>query len=121
MARAVSTGRAPEPERRVQTDTGQVGSSQCTLAATCAARALAPSDLGSAKTAPHAPKAFWSRRTQRGRDHSVVKSWGLASGRPRRRRGPELFRKPLRPARRCHEIWTVDFKGWYRTGNGQRV
>src|SRR5437868_636005 len=50
-----------------------------------------------------------------------LKSWGLASGRPRRRRGPELFRKPLRPARRCHEIWTVDFKGWYRTGNGQRV
>jgi hypothetical protein len=32
-----------------------------------------------------------------------------------------LFRKPLRPARRGHEIWTVDYKGWYRTGNGQRV
>jgi transposase len=41
-----------------------------------------------------------------------LKRWGLAAGRPRRRRGPELFRKPLRPARRCHEIWTVDFKGW---------
>ena len=50
-----------------------------------------------------------------------LKHWGLAAGRPRRRRGPELFRKPLRPARRCHEIWTVDYKGWYRTGNGQRV
>src|SRR5436305_3505794 len=50
-----------------------------------------------------------------------LKHWGLAAGRPRRRRGPELFRQPLRPARRCHEIWTVDFKGWYRTGNGQRV
>jgi transposase len=50
-----------------------------------------------------------------------LNSWGLAAGRPRRRRGPELFRKPLRPARRCHEIWTVDYKGWYRTGNGQRV
>ena len=50
-----------------------------------------------------------------------LKRWGLAKGRPRRRRGPELIRKALRPARRCHEIWTVDFKGWYCTQNGQRV
>lgn len=50
-----------------------------------------------------------------------LKHWGLAAGQPRRRRGPEVFRQPLRPARRCHEIWTVDFKGWYRTGNGRRV
>jgi transposase InsO family protein len=50
-----------------------------------------------------------------------LKRWGLAAGRPRRRRGPELFRKALRVARRCHEIWTVDFKGWYRTKDGSRV
>jgi transposase InsO family protein len=50
-----------------------------------------------------------------------LKRWGLAAGRPRRRRGPEMLRKALQPARRCHEVWTADFKGWYRTGNGRRV
>lgn len=50
-----------------------------------------------------------------------LKRWGLAAGRSRRRRGPQVWRKRLRQARRCHEIWTVDFKGWYRIGNKQRV
>ena len=50
-----------------------------------------------------------------------LKRWGLSRGRPRRRRGPALLRKPLRRARRCHEVWTVDFKGSYCTGDGRRV
>jgi transposase InsO family protein len=50
-----------------------------------------------------------------------LKRWGLSRGRPRRPRGPVLTRKVLRAARRCHEVWTVDFKGWYRTGAGVRV
>lgn len=48
--------------------------------------------------------------------------WGL-SRKPRRlrRRGP-IYRLPsLRIAKCCHEIWTVDFKGWYRTALGTRL
>lgn len=47
--------------------------------------------------------------------------WGLARGRRRRRRGPVLLRKVLHVAQGCHEVWTVDFKGWYRTSEGERV
>jgi hypothetical protein len=32
-----------------------------------------------------------------------------------------LLRKALHVPKRCHEVWTVDFKGWYRTGDRQRV
>lgn len=50
-----------------------------------------------------------------------LKRWGLARGRRRRPAGPVVLRPRPRPARRCHEVWTVDFKGWYRTGDGRRV
>lgn len=43
------------------------------------------------------------------------------SGRRRSPRGPELRRKALTIARRSNQVWTVDFKGWFRTGDGQRV
>jgi putative transposase len=45
------------------------------------------------------------------------------SRRPRRRsrRGPQLRRSGLTLAQRSNQVWTVDFKGWFRTGNGQRV
>jgi putative transposase len=50
-----------------------------------------------------------------------LKCWGLARGRRPRRRGPVLSRKALHIPKRCHEVWTADFKGWYRTGDGTRV
>lgn len=50
-----------------------------------------------------------------------LKRWGLARGRRRRRRGPLILRPALHVARGCHEVWTVDFKGWYRTGDGARM
>jgi putative transposase len=50
-----------------------------------------------------------------------LKRWGLSRGRARRRRGPVVLRRAVRPAGRCHEVWTVDFKGWYRTAAGTRV
>lgn len=50
-----------------------------------------------------------------------LKRWGLARGKRRLRRGPLTLKPPLRIARRCHDVWTVDFKGWYRTTDGQRV
>lgn len=51
-----------------------------------------------------------------------LKRWGL-SKKPRRRgpKGPILARPKLTVARRPNEVWTVDFKGWYRTGDGTRV
>jgi len=35
--------------------------------------------------------------------------------------GPQLGRRKLTRARRSNHVWTVDFKGWFRVGNGQRV
>lgn len=39
----------------------------------------------------------------------------------RSRRGPELPRRVLSLARRSNQVWTVDFKGWFRTGDGKRA
>lgn len=50
-----------------------------------------------------------------------LRRWGLARGRRRRRRGPTLLRKALHVPTECHQVWTVDFKGWYRTARGQRL
>jgi len=50
-----------------------------------------------------------------------LKRWGLSRGRARRRKGPVLWRRAVRRAGRCHEVWTVDFKGWYCTAGGTRV
>jgi len=50
-----------------------------------------------------------------------LKRWGLAKGRRRRPAGPMLLRPAIRSAQEANEVWTVDFKGNYRTGNGRRV
>jgi putative transposase len=50
-----------------------------------------------------------------------LKRWGLAKGRPRRRAGPMILRPKVRAAQKANQIWTVDFKGSYRTGDGTRV
>lgn len=39
----------------------------------------------------------------------------------RRRKGPQLPRRGLTRAVRNNHVWTVDFKGWFRTQDGQRV
>ncbi len=36
-------------------------------------------------------------------------------------KGPELLRQPLTVPKRSNQVWTVDFKGWFRTADGQRV
>ena len=44
--------------------------------------------------------------------------------RHRRRRspgGPQVLRAPLTVPIRPNQVWTVDFKGWFRTRDGQRV
>ena len=48
--------------------------------------------------------------------------WQLVSTRPRhQRRGPELPPLVRTVARAANDVWTVDFKGWFRTGDGTRV
>jgi transposase InsO family protein len=39
---------------------------------------------------------------------------------PRRRPGPKLPWPALTPAKRRNEVWTIDFKGWFRTQDGRR-
>jgi putative transposase len=36
-------------------------------------------------------------------------------------KGPLIWRAPLTVPRRSNQVWTVDFKGWFRTADGQRV
>ena len=50
-----------------------------------------------------------------------LRQLGCTLGAPRRPRGPEAVWAPTFGARRANEVWTVDFKGWYRTGDGRRV
>jgi transposase InsO family protein len=45
---------------------------------------------------------------------------GQARGRARRAAGPEVLWEPKLRARCANDVWTVDFKGWFRTGDGRR-
>jgi len=45
----------------------------------------------------------------------------LVKKRKRRSRpGPVLPGRGVRAAKNCNEVWTIDFKGWFRTGDGRR-
>lgn len=81
---------------------------------------------------PHwgAPKLHWALKRRFGRrglpsESGIsrwLKKWKLT--RKRRRlahKGPVISRPPLTEARRANEVWTADFKGWFRTGDGTRV
>jgi transposase InsO family protein len=45
----------------------------------------------------------------------------LSRRRRRSPKGPRLSRPGLTVARRSNQVWTVDFKGWFRTQDGQRI
>lgn len=46
----------------------------------------------------------------------------LVPSRPRhQRRGPQLPPRKRTVARTPNDVWTIDFKGWFRTGDGTRV
>ena len=48
--------------------------------------------------------------------------WSWSRKRVRRfRHGASLSRGKLTKAKRPNEVWTADFKGWFRTGDGRRV
>lgn len=51
---------------------------------------------------------------------NVLKRHGLSK--PRKRRGHATpSTTPLADATHCNVIWSIDFKGWFRSGDGQRV
>lgn len=52
-----------------------------------------------------------------------LRAWSMSQRKPRRgaRRGPRIERPHLTVAVRANEVWSVDFKGWFRTGDGSRV
>lgn len=52
-----------------------------------------------------------------------LRSWRLSQRKRRRgaRCGPRIERPHLTVALRANDVWSVDFKGWFRTGDGRRV
>lgn len=77
-----------------------------------------------------APKLHWSVKRRFGGkglpSESAISRWLKTWGLTRRRRrsshkGPVIKRPALTQARAPNEVWTVDFKGAFRTGDGTRV
>ena len=51
-----------------------------------------------------------------------LRSWGLVGARRLRRPpGPKVRRPARPPVRAANDIWTADFKGWFRLGDGTHV
>jgi len=51
-----------------------------------------------------------------------LKNWGLSRrSRTRLRKGPCIDRPVLQEATVANEVWTVDFKGWFKTAEGIRI
>jgi putative transposase len=78
---------------------------------------------GSCKLAARLRKEYPAQRVPCARTISKWLRRMKLSRRQRRRcpRGPQLKRGGLTAARRSNQVWTVDFKGWFRTQDGQRV
>lgn len=76
---------------------------------------------------PKKLRAFLRQQHPRSRlpANSTVGAWlhrlGLLVPRRRRLAGPVVRAQKAPPARRANDVWTVDFKGWFRTLDGQRV
>jgi transposase InsO family protein len=52
---------------------------------------------------------------------SSLRRLGLVTPRRRRLRGPVVRARRIRAVARPNDVWTVDFKGWFTTADGQRV
>lgn len=51
---------------------------------------------------------------------NILDRAGLVKPRKRRRRRKRSFQGPFTQAERPNHVWGVDYKGWFRTGDGQR-
>lgn len=61
------------------------------------------------------PETVWPAPSTIG---EALKRAGLVHGRSGKRRLGEAASSPLQPARHANEIWTIDYKGEFRTGDG---
>jgi|SRR5687767_6096585 len=51
-----------------------------------------------------------------------LRAWGLVGARRvHRPTGPKIHRLAPPPVRAANDVWTADFKGWFRLGDGTRV
>jgi len=62
------------------------------------------------------PKKVWPAASSTG---DLLKREGLIQGRRTRRRTPP-YTEPLQHAQEANQVWSVDFKGWFRYGDGGR-
>ena len=63
-----------------------------------------------------APQTTWPAASSMG---ELLRREGLVRGR-RRRRTPQPVTRPFAPVAAPNDLWCIDFKGWFRTGDGQR-
>ena len=62
------------------------------------------------------PEQTWPAASTIG---DLLRRHGLSQARRRRRRALPLSR-PFAPVRAPNDLWCIDFKGWFRTGDGER-
>jgi len=62
------------------------------------------------------PQLAWPAASTLG---DLLRREGLVAGVGRRRR-PELVTRPFAAATAPNDLWCIDFKGWFRTGDGRR-
>ena len=51
---------------------------------------------------------------------AILDRYGLVQKRRRRGRAGRTYRGSLTEVQRANQVWAVDFKGWFRTGDGRR-
>jgi len=66
--------------------------------------------------ARHQPETCWPAPSTIGK---ILKEENLSKA-PRHRRGTQSYPTALREAQACNDLWCIDFKGWFLTGDGQR-
>src|SRR5262249_43004655 len=66
--------------------------------------------------AGHHPRTRWPAQSVIG---TILDEHGLITHRRPRRRVP-CSPTPLSPCAKANDVWGIDFKGWFRTGDGQR-